>query len=334
MVKKIAPVAPGDVVQVNITNLNQNGEGIGRVEGFALFVTGALPGEEVQVEVTEVKKGFGRGMVRSLLKAAPERQEVGCDCYEACGGCQLLHLTYQEQLNWKRQLVEDALARIGGIKTAVKPVIGMNTPLYYRNKVQLHIGNREEQGRLNLGYYQAKSRELIPVSGCFLWPESFPPVVDKLRQLLTATPLVNIIKHIVLREGDHNQVMVILVTDSRKDTRQLQEASAMLMGQPLAKGVVVAGVFHNVNPKAGSMVLGQEFIHLAGAKELKVKLGELEFFISPGAFFQVNTEQTKALYEQAADYAGLSGRETVLDVYCGTGTIGLYLAKKANKVLG
>jgi 23S rRNA (uracil1939-C5)-methyltransferase len=237
-------------------------------------------------------------------------------------------------LSWKRQLVEDTLARIGGIKTEVKPVIGMNNPLYYRNKVQLHLDTSENQGSLKLGYYQAKSRELIPVTGCFLWSGSFPPVVDKLTELLAAAPHVNSIKHIVLRAGDHNQVMVILVTDSRKDNNQLQEVAGKLISQPLANGVAVAGVFHNVNPKEGSLVLGQEFILLAGAKQLKVKLNKLEFFISPGAFFQVNTEQTRVLYDQAAHYAGLTGREVVLDAYCGTGTIGLYLVEQAKKVAG
>jgi 23S rRNA (uracil1939-C5)-methyltransferase len=334
MEKKTAPVVPGDIVQVNITNLNQNGEGIGRFQGFTLFVTGALPGEEVQVEVTEVKKSFGRGIVRLLLQAAPARQEVDCTSYEACGGCQLLHLSYGKQLSWKRQLVADALARIGGIKTEVKLVIGMNQPLNYRNKVQLHLKAKENKRGINLGYYQAKSRELIPITSCFLWPESFAPVLDKLAELLTAAQLLNRIKHVVLREGDHNQVMVIMVTDSREDKIQLRQAADKLIKEPLANRVMIASIFHNINPKVGGSVLGQEFIRLAGAKHLKIKLGKLEFFISPGAFFQVNPEQTRKLYDQVADYARLSGRETVLDAYCGTGTISLYLAEKANKVVG
>ncbi|MDW7675920.1 MAG: 23S rRNA (uracil(1939)-C(5))-methyltransferase RlmD, partial [Bacillota bacterium] len=317
-------------------------------DGFTMFVPYSLPGEVIEAKVTAVKKNYGRGQVLSLIEPAQERRAVSCQCHDQCGGCQLLHLDYEEQLIWKKRLVTETLARIGGIEADVLPVLGMKNPASYRNKVQLHgqasAGKDQEtkakinKAVSNLGYFAARSRKLVSVKACALWPSSFKPVVEKLEQLFVKYQLVEKIKHLVLREGKKGQLMVVAVTGDSNDTSKLQQvAQELLTNSAKAEATYclnVTSFYHNINPIEGSLILGREFIHLGGTKQLSITIGQLEFLISPAAFFQVNTAQTEVLYNKTAEYAALTGAEVVLDAYCGTGTIGLYLADKAKEVVG
>lgn len=323
MIKKIAPIKVGERHQLVINDLNHQGEGVGRVSDFTIFVPHGLIGEQVEVEVTAVKKNYGVAKLLHLIKPIAARKEVECGHYHSCGGCQLLHLDYEAQLQWKKQLVENTIKRIGGIAPVVKEVLGMDNPYHYRNKVQLHC----EKGAL--GYYRPKTRQLVPIDNCHLWPNSFAHVKRELEKALTQRGLIDIVKHLVLRQGDGDQVMAVIVTKDKKDSGKLRELAEQMVDKK-----VLTSCYQNINPKEGSLILGRDYVHLAGVERLVIKLGELEFFVSPAAFFQINTSQVRKLYQQVAQYAQLTGTETVLDAYCGTGTIGLYLADKAKKVVG
>ncbi len=330
-IKEKPPISNGEKYQVDIIGLSHQGEGVGKVNGFTIFIPQTLPGELVEVEIAQVKKSFGRGKLIRIIKKAPGRVDVECASYQSCGGCQLLHLDYQEQLNWKKRHVEETIQRIGGIKAPVQPVLGMANPHNYRNKVQLHF----ERGEL--GYYEAKTNSLVALEDCRLWGIETKVLVDELKKLLKISwaaktnQLNEDLKGIVVREGQDKQLMVVFLTKT-KNVRTILRDLTLLLVEAMPKHQL--SIYQSINPKEEGNGISPKLSHLAGKRELSIKLGELEFFVSPAAFFQVNTSQAEVLYEQVAKYAQLKGDETVVDAYCGTGTIGLYLAKAAKELVG
>ncbi|NPV28001.1 MAG: 23S rRNA (uracil(1939)-C(5))-methyltransferase RlmD [Firmicutes bacterium] len=306
-----------------IEGFSHQGEGVGRYDGWAVFVPNTIPGEEVRVRLVEAKKSYLRGEIIEILKPSVYRTEPACQLVNQCGGCQLQHICYEEQLRLKTQLVRDALARIGGLeKPVVQPIIGMNDPWRYRNKVEWH--GRESNRKSGLGYFAPGSHQVIEPADCLLLPELWSKIRLVVRKY---TPEV---RHVVLRQSAmNNEIMLILVTETEK-FRGKDDLARELM----TKFPQIVSVVQNINPKRTSVLFGPQWLLLAGRANLTDELAGLRFDLSPASFYQVNPVQTRVLYAQVLEYAGLVGQETVIDLYCGIGTISLLLARQARKVYG
>jgi 23S rRNA (uracil1939-C5)-methyltransferase len=321
---------------VKITGLSHEGAGVGRLKGTAVFVAGALTGEEVDVKLQKVKKKYALGKLIKINTPSAHRVKPLCQLYDTCGSCQLQHLDYSKQLEAKTERVRETLERIGKLKGFnLKPTIGMENPWHYRNKAQLHVGWYE--GKIRLGYYRPGSWELVPISDCNLLPKVFSQIIGAMEELLKDTSIKpydrkrkqGYLKHVILKSSHATgEVMVIIVTNGELDEELTTIASRLMEAYPS-----IVSMIHSVNTVDGTNI-GRSFKVIKGKKTIQEKLGNLTFSISPPAFFQVNVEQMKVLYDQVVTYANLQGTETVLDLYCGTGTISLFLAEHARYVHG
>lgn len=331
------PVRPGQVIELDVAGLGHAGEGVGRLAGFTLFVPGGLPGDRVRARVTEVKKNYGRAELLDVLAPAPGRVVPPCQVYHECGGCQLQHLDYAAQLEVKRQQVAEALARIGKLSgVPVHPTLGMADPWRYRNKAQFPVGIAA--GRLVAGPFAPGSHRIIDVEDCLIQHPVANRVLQEVKRLATRyripvydeTRHTGLLRHVLVRVSRRTgEAMAVLVTASPELPRDHELAGELMAAVP-----ELVSLWQNVNPRRTNVVLGEENIHLAGRETLVDAIGDLLFHISPVSFYQVNPEQTEILYRKALEYAGLSGGETVIDVYCGIGTISLFLARRAARVYG
>ncbi|MBO8126907.1 MAG: 23S rRNA (uracil(1939)-C(5))-methyltransferase RlmD [Firmicutes bacterium] len=336
---KELPVAKGQKVEVEITDFTHSGEGVGRVYGMALFVPGALPGDRVEAVVTQVKKNFAKGELVEVLRPSPGRVESDCLVSGECGGCQLRSFNYQFQLEWKQKQVREALRRIGGFEEVeVLPTLGMAEPNNYRNKTQFRVGRSE--GRVVFGFYQQKTNRLVPVSdqGCLLQQEPLNNVVNGVAKLVQEldVPLYDpksrrgVLKGILVKSSRLNQeAMVVIVTKTKNLPKGDQLARLINERYP-----EVVSIYQNTNPREHGPFLGKDSQLLWGKETIIDAIGDLKFQISPHSFFQVNSEQTEVLYRKAREYAGLTGTERVFDLYCGIGTISLFLAPDCREVIG
>lgn len=327
-------------VKVKITGLNHNGEGVGRLpDGMAVFVPGTVPGEEVLVQVVQCRKNFARAKMLKIIDRADERCSPECGIYNGCGGCTMQHIDYRAQMEYKTRLVSDSLIRIGKLKDIkVFPTIGMKNPWHYRNKVHFQV--QDLNGRVALGYYEKGSHRFLPLSAnrCLLVDKDLNQAAKTVEKLLNKykVPLFDwrrkkgLIRHVVLRKAKATgEIMIILVTGNSRWRQQEELAREIQEMHPS-----VVSVIRNINNSSSRVVLGSRNITLVGKSFITDRLGSLEFHISPGSFYQVNTSQTEVLYDKALEYAGLTGREKVLDAYCGIGTIALYMAGRAEEVIG
>lgn len=332
---KDKPVSTGEVHETSITGFNQKGEGIGRVDGLAVFVPGAIPGEKVLVRITQVRQNFARGKLEKITASSPDRFESPCPRAGTCGGCQLQHISYDKQLALKRELVAETLKRIGHIEHPVLPVLGMDVPWRYRNKGQFHL--RKIDDRVCFGFFEPGSHHFIPARDCLLFSTAVNDLLSYLEDQLTAVGVEvfdaktgeGCLRNVVIRESKATgEMMVILVTaHDRWKLKDLADDIVKAFPQ-------VVSIYQNINRKAPPVVLGIHFKLLKGRAVIKDTIGHLSFDISPRSFFQVNSLQTQVLYQVVLDCAGLTGRETVVDAYCGVGTIALFLANRARKVYG
>lgn len=303
-------------INLKIERLGINGEGVARSQGFTVFVDGALPEETVRARLYEKRKSFGRAVVEEMLTVSPQRVKPPCPHFGRCGGCQLMHLSYPEQLNYKRQRVVDALERIGKLlSVTVFPCIPSPLTLGYRNKIQLPGG---------VGLYARNSHDLVEIDQCLIHCELGEKAFQEIRRIVKGLEL----RYLMIKTAvNTNQVLVVLVTSSDIDLSGI--AAKILASMPEIKGVV-----QNINSTEGNVALSGEFRTIAGQGEIEEELMGLRFKVSPASFFQVNPLQAQNLYQKTLDLADLKGDETVLDAYCGVGTLSLLLAKKAGKVIG
>ena len=334
--KKEIPVLQGKKYEMTIDRLGSSAEGVGRIQDFTVFVPYALPGETVETTIVEVKKNYARGKLVRIVTASPERVEPCCAIYDACGGCQLQHMDYAAQLAAKRQQVIDAVTHIGhqnGIP--VHPTLGAENPWNYRNKMQFPIGRKA--GKTIIGCFAQGSHEIIDTTDCHIQKELNNDIVNAVREVVTklAIPVydedkhLGVLRHVVGRVGKNGECMLVLVT-AVKELRSAKQLVGMLRTR-LPK---LVSIQQNIQTYHNNVVLGRETKLLWGRPTILDRLGSLTFHISPRSFFQVNTAQAEVLYNKALEYAGLTGSETVIDAYCGTGTITLFLAQKARKVYG
>ncbi|MBS0615664.1 MAG: 23S rRNA (uracil(1939)-C(5))-methyltransferase RlmD [Verrucomicrobia bacterium] len=303
---------------IDIQRLGIDGEGVGSLEGFTLFVEGALPSENVQVEITEKRKTYGRARLLQVLSSSPHRVKPLCPLFGKCGGCQLMHLSYPQQLLAKQTRVFDALTRIGKLSVEVAPCLPSPQPLAYRNKIQLPVSPRGK-----LGLYAKDSHNLVEIERCYIHCDLGEKVFQALQPLITTD-----LRHVLIKTAVHtNQVLVILVTSSSQLLTSLGEQILKLV--PEIKGIV-----QNIQPDPTNTILSKNFHLLAGQNYIEETLCGLTFKVSPASFFQVNPPQAERLYQKALEFAALNGAETVLDAYCGVGTLTLLLAQKAGHVIG
>lgn len=311
-------------VELCIERLGINGEGVAHLDGFTLFVDGALPGERVRARISESRKTFGRAEVVELLETSVHRVKPVCALFGKCGGCQLMHLSYDQQLETKRQRIVDALERIGKFSSVnVLPCIPSPSPLAYRNKIQLPVG-----ADLQLGLYAYNTHDLIPIDQCHIHCELGEKAFQHIQRCIKTFPLEGELKHVLIKTAvNTRQILVVLVTASNEPLLALAEM--IMIGMPEIKGVV-----QNINPADSNVVLSRHFRKLIGQDWIEEKLHDLLFKVSPSSFFQVNPAQAEQLYQRVFEFAELTKDEIVLDAYCGVGTLALILAKHAKAVIG
>ncbi|MGQ3480695.1 23S rRNA (uracil(1939)-C(5))-methyltransferase RlmD [Paenibacillus sp. TY11] len=346
------PVQKNDEVVIDIIGMNHDGEGVGRVEGFTLFVPGALPGEKVRVKVLKTKKQYGYAKLLDIAQASPDRIAAPCAIYDQCGGCQIQHMSYEAQLSWKRQHVVDVLERIGKLSVAgddgtpvdlprvqgvvVHPTLGMSEPWRYRNKAQVPIGVTE--GGLVGGFYARGSHRIVDMNTCLIQDERNDEVVARVKEIgrMLGISAYNeetgrgLLRHVVVKTAFRTgEMMLVLVTNGR----DIPHADAWI-GSIREHIPHVASICQNVNTKRTNVIFGDETRVLWGRDVIYDYIGNVQFAISPRSFYQVNPVQTEVLYSKTVEYAGLTGKETVIDAYCGIGTISLFLAQHADQVYG
>lgn len=329
----------GHILELEVRDLSHEGEGVGRAkDGFVFFVSGALPGERIRAKVVEVGHRHGRAELVSVEKTSSSRQEAPCSIAHLCGGCALQAFDYKAQLKWKKKRLEEALIRIGGLKNPlIRPVVGMTNPFGYRNKAQYPIA-RGADGKATMGFYRRRSHQVIPAEDCLIQHPLIVEAAEKACSLINELGLsiydertgTGFARHFVVRVSvAREEIMAILVTNGHDFPQAKDWVAGLREGLPQLVSVV-----QNVNQRVGNRIMGSTSRVLWGAETIVEQLGDYSFEISPGSFFQVNTIQTEVLYELVAQYAGLSKGSKVWDVYCGAGTIGLYLSTDAGYIRG
>ncbi|KZS47046.1 RNA methyltransferase [Paenibacillus glucanolyticus] len=377
------PVAKNDEVVIDIIGMNHDGEGVGRADGYTLFVQGALPGEKARVKVLKTKKQYGYAKLLELVEQSPNRIAAPCPIYDQCGGCQLQHMSYAGQLEWKRQLVVDNLERIGKLRVVreaagagetrvddersgsdgggdientktnganpavsgvdsdqegilVRPTLGMSEPWRYRNKSQVPIGVTE--GGLVGGFYARGSHRIVDMETCLIQHEQNDEVVSRVKAIGRKLGITayneetgqGLLRHVVVKIGfATREMMIVLVTNGERIPRVNEWISAIREELP-----AVVSICQNVNTRKTNVIFGDVTRVLWGREVIHDYIGDVKFAISARSFYQVNPAQTEVLYGKTVEYAGLTGEETVIDAYCGIGTISLFLAQHAKKVYG
>jgi len=321
---------------LDITGLSHDASGVGRIGERVVFVPEAIPQDRVKVRLVHLKERLGYGELVEILEASPDRRERSCPHALECGGCQLQHMQYDAQLRWKRQQVVDAMERIAKLDVEVLPTIGMDQPYHYRNKAQLPLARRG--GELVMGFFKKGSHDIVDLGIC----EIQHPLITKLAlavkrsvQDLAIEPYdesahSGVLRHAVIRVSfSEKKLMLILVTRTPDLPQTRQLIARLTRDVPELVSIV-----HNVNPQVTNVILGRESQMIWGERYLMDTIGHLRYAISPGSFFQVNPVQTKVLYDLVRERMALRGSETILDLYCGAGTIGLYLASEVKGVIG
>lgn len=322
--------------RIKIHGLGSSGEGVGKLGELIIFVEGALPGEDVLAEIETHKKNYAVGRLVEVVKPSPERVAPFCPLYKNCGGCQLQHMSYPAQLKWKRQQVVDAIERIGKLGgVEVFDTLGMENPLRYRNKMQFPVGRGK--GGLIVGCYARGSHKIIDAPSCMIQNAGNDKILNAVRNVAEKFKLQpydedthkGFLRHVMGRVGSGGELMIVLVTASPNFPNAKNFVRALRNELP-----EVTSIQQNVQTFRNNVILGRDTKILYGKPTIRDTIGGLKFNISARSFFQVNTAQAEFLYRTVLDFANLRGNETVIDAYCGTGTIGLFMARNARKVIG
>ena len=322
----------GSIYTAVIDGYSSEGLGIARVNGAVVFVPHAVRGEEIDLRITKVMKTSCTGEIVKIHNPSPERMEPECPYAGKCGGCAYRHLTYPEELWTKRQRVQDALTRIGGLDLTVEEILGAKNPEHYRNKSQYPVG---ADG--SIGFFQARTHKVVPIRRCLIQTEAADRTAQAVgewmrRYKISAydeTTGKGLVRHVCVRVNRKGESLCCVVVNGNKVPREPELAAYVTVAVPHTVGVLL-----NSNTRRGNVVLGDKYRTLFGRNYLMDTLCGLEFKLSMPSFYQVNRDQAEVLYGKALKFAGLTGNETVLDLYCGIGTITLCLAKAAKRVIG
>ena len=331
-----------DTFEIEIEDVSVNGEGIGHFDGMTFFVKGAIPGDRALCGVTKLKKKYGFARVIEILEPSKDRVTPKCDMAGRCGGCQIMQMDYKAQLSMKEHLVREKLLRIGGfsrekIDRVMEPIVGMETPYHYRNKAQYPVGC-DKDGNLIMGFYGPHSHRIVESDRCYLGTD----VNEEIKEIIKSSGVSaydeeshrGLLRHVLIRKGFFTgEVMVCFIVNAKDENAAVKGLCDRLI-PPLSKVEGMKSICVNFNDKVGNVILGKKTICVWGQDYITDTIGDVVFHISAPSFFQVNPYQTKKLYDKALEYASLKGEETVWDLYCGIGTISLFLAQKAKRVYG
>lgn len=328
-------------ITVTIEDIGVNGEGIGKVEGYTLFVKDAIIGDTVEAVITKPKKNYAYAKMLKVIEPSEYRVTAKCPVARQCGGCQIQELSYEAQLDFKSKKVRGNLERIGGfapelLDQIMEPICGMDEPFYYRNKAQFPIGT-DKEGKIVTGFYAGRTHQIIPNTDCALGvrqnQEILKIIVDFMNEYRISaydeTTQRGLVRHVLIRYGfKTKEIMVCMVIngDNLPHSEKLVDKLIQIEG--------MTSITYSVNRENTNVIMGKEIGVLWGHSYITDYIGDVKYQISPLSFFQVNPVQTEKLYGLALEYADLKGEETVWDLYCGIGTISLFLAQKAKKVYG
>lgn len=329
-----------DIYEVTIEDMSHDGEGIGKVDGFPLFIKDAIIGDVIEAKVTKLKNNYGYARLEEIVKPSSLRTKPPCPLHKKCGGCQIQAMDYKAQLKFKQDLVINNLVRIGGlgddIKGRMEPIVGMENPYRYRNKAQFPVG--EKDGRIIMGFYAGRTHDIMECEDCVLGDEGNSVILGAIRGYMEQhkvsaydeTTGKGLVRHILIRKGfATSEWMVCLVITEDKLPHEKELVDSLLEVMPKIVSICVS-----VNKRRDNVIMGDNFGVIYGEPYIHELLSGITYMISPLSFFQVNPVQTEKLYAKAVEYAKLTGMENVWDLYCGTGSISLFLAKKAGKVHG
>ncbi len=362
------------LIDLNIIDVSHEGEGVGKVEGFTFFVKDTIPGDKVTAKVMKTKKTYGYARLEAILEPSVDRVEPVCSCYKACGGCQLQTMSYERQLVFKQNKVYNNLLRIGGVeedvlKRTMEPVVGMEQPFHYRNKAQYPVG-KDKDGNVITGFYAGRTHSIIANTQCYLGVKENQEILERVLAYMKENHVApydeaegtGLVRHILIRTGfTSGQIMVCVIVNMTREAWE-KKGAARLHADALIDAIKdlpgMTSISLNFNTRRDNVIMGSDVVTLWGQPYIEDSLyvrnvaagvnrdgndgkdefertGEkLDFHISPLSFYQVNPGQTEKLYSIALDYAGLTGKETVWDLYCGIGTISLFMAGKAKQVYG
>lgn len=334
----------GDVIEIDITDFSTDGEGIGKTDAFTWFIKDSVIGDRVRAVVMKTKKSYGYARVVEILKESKDRVELRCPVARPCGGCALQSVSYRAQLAFKQNKVINNLIRLGGFsrevleEVEIAPIIGMKEPWHYRNKAQYPIGT-DREGNLIAGFYAGRTHSIIPWTNCLLGQKKnqiiLETILDFMREhhisAYDETTSKGLVRHVLIREGKdqgQDQVMVCIIINGKS----LPKSNILIERLKSIEGMISISL--NINTQNTNVIMGREILQLFGPLTITDSIGDIAFEISPLSFYQVNPLQTKVLYDKALEFANLTGKETVWDLYCGIGTISLFLARKAKQVYG
>lgn len=326
-----------DILIVDIEDMGHDGEGIGKAQGYTLFIKDTVIGDKVEAKIMKAKKNYGYARLMKILVPSPDRVEAKCSCARACGGCQLQFLSYEKQLEFKKNKVMGNLERIGGFSgLKADKVIGMEHPWRYRNKAQFPVG-LDRDGKIVTGFYAGRTHSIIANQNCLLGAEVNQEILEQIIAYMEENRVqpyneaqgTGLVRHILLRYGfQTKEIMVCLIINGTT----IPNPQSLI--DRLIKIPGMTSISLNTNTKRNNVILGEKVTNLWGQDYITDYIGDVKYQISPLSFYQVNPIQTQQLYATALEYAQLTGTETVWDLYCGIGTISLFLAQKARQVYG
>lgn len=353
-----------DIVRVVIEDIGNDGEGIGKSGGYTLFVKDAVIGDVVDAHITKCKKNYGYARVEKVVTPSSFRVEPKCKFYRQCGGCQIQAMSYERQLSYKQEKVQNNLVRIGGftkeqIDAVTEPIVGMENPWHYRNKAQFPVGY-DRNGNLITGFYAGRTHDIIANTDCLLGAPENKEILEAVLAYMEENKVTaycettgeGLVRHVLIRTGyASGEVMVCLVINGKKlpaedklverlrdvslqGEEERQNLKMQKEGVSEAAEKKITSISVSVNTERTNVIMGKDIRVLWGSERIQDTLNGITFSISPLSFYQVNPVQTEKLYGLALDYAGLTGEEIVWDLYCGIGTISLFMAKAAKQVYG
>lgn len=334
---EVISMKKNDLVEVKIEDIGMDGEGIGKVDGYTLFVKDAVIGDVIEAKITKAKKNYGYARMIKIKEPSPYRIEAKCPVARQCGGCQIQEMSYDQQLIFKENKIRNNLIRIGKFENPpMEPIIGMKEPFYYRNKAQFPIGT-DKDGNIIAGFYAGRTHDIIPNRKCFLGVDINETILDKVIDYMNENKVSSynettgkgLVRHVLIRYGFRTkEIMVCIIVNGKS----LPNQEALIKSLCELDGMT--SITLNVNREKTNVILGREIVELWGKGYIEDYIGDVKYQISPLSFYQVNPAQTEKLYGTALEYAGLTGNETVWDLYCGIGTISLFLAQRAKQVYG
>lgn len=333
----MTPVTKNDQLKLEITAMSSDGAGIGRTGGMAVFVPGTAVGDVAEVQIIKVTKRYAVGKLLSLADASRERISPDCEAFPRCGGCVYRHISYSEECRLKQARVADALQRIGGLSLEPEPIVASESTRGYRNKAQYPVG-RNPDGTLAIGFYAARSHRIVDSRGCRLQPPAFDAALEAFAEWMARYSIApyeestgrGVVRGLYLRCAPATGQQMVCVVTATPALPHAQELCLCLRERVER----LCSVLHNIHPEQTNLTLGKQFVTLWGEDAIEDVLCGLRFRISPRSFYQVNSPQAERLYRKAAELAALREDDILLDLYCGTGTIGLTMAGQVERVVG